>query len=134
MARSKELIPGVGCLSHSQVAAHCGLYKGLKKSEKPAVEIPAEHTEKGVGGAKNGGKHLVPTTKASCFYFAEDVRQPKKSHKSPKPPSICPSITLGTVLILLAVHFQGKRVVFLKQLESRLLLVTGSFKVNGVPL
>lgn len=61
MARSKELIPGVGCLSHSQVAAHCGLYKGLKKLEKPSLEIPAEHTDKSVGGAKNGDKHLIPS-------------------------------------------------------------------------
>ncbi|KAF5387707.1 hypothetical protein D9615_000490 [Tricholomella constricta] len=134
MARSKELVPGVGRLSRSQVAARRGLYKGLKKSDKPAVEAPAESVEKTVGGDKNGGKRLVPTTKATRYYPAEDVRQPKKSRKSPKPASLRSSITPGTVLILLAGRFRGKRVVFLKQLESGLLLVTGPYKVNGVPL
>ncbi|KAF5344122.1 hypothetical protein D9758_008848 [Tetrapyrgos nigripes] len=134
MARSKEIVPGIGRLSRSQVFAKRGLFKGPKKSDKPAVEPTPETVEKTVGGAKNGGKRLVPTSKAPRFYPAEDVRQPKKSRKSPKPTQLRSTITPGTVLILVAGRFRGKRVVFLKQLESGLLLVTGPFKVNGVPL
>ena len=134
MARSKELVSGVGRLSRSAVFARRGLYKGQKKSDKPiAAETPATK-EVTVGGDKNGSTRLVPTKKAPRFYPAEDVRQPKKSRKTPKPAKLRSSITPGTVLILLAGRFAGKRVVFLKQLASGLLLVTGPYKVNGVPL
>ncbi|KAH9943485.1 60S ribosomal protein L6 [Epithele typhae] len=134
MARSKDLVPGVGRLSRSAVFARRGLFKGQKKSVKPAVAETPATKEVTVGGEKNGSKRIVPTKKAPRFYPAEDVRQPKKSRKSPKPTKLRSSITPGTVLILLAGRFRGKRVVFLSQLASGLLLVTGPYKVNGVPL
>jgi len=74
------------------------------------------------------------STKAPRFYPAEDAPKPLAHKAVRRPTKLRSSITPGTVLILLAGRFKGKRVVFLRQQESGLLLVTGPFKVNGVPV
>ena len=60
-------------------------------------------------------------------HFVRKCKAPKKTH-------ISSEFTPGQIVILLSGRFRGRRVVFLKKLESGLLLVTGPYKYNGVPL
>ncbi|MED6133593.1 60S ribosomal protein L6B [Stylosanthes scabra] len=122
VSRNPELIRGIGKYSRSQMYHKRGLW---------AIK------------AKNGGvlprhdpkpKPQAPAQKSPKFYPADDVKKPLVNKHKAKPTKLRASITPGTVLILLAGRFKGKRVVFLKQLPSGLLLVTGPFKINGVPL
>merc|ERR1712225_119691 len=87
---------------------------------------------------KEGKAAVSAPKKAPRYYPAEDQdvkgKLQSNHHNTRKQTKLRGSITPGTVVILLAGHFKGKRVVFLKQLDSGLLLVTGPYKVNGVPL
>ncbi|KAI7498683.1 60S ribosomal protein L6 [Hortaea werneckii] len=76
----------------------------------------------------------APSQQASKYYPAEDDAQPKKVRKTLRPYKPRSSLKPGAVLILLAGRFRGKRVVLLKVLDQGALLVTGPFKINGVPL
>ncbi|XP_057547292.1 60S ribosomal protein L6-like [Amaranthus tricolor] len=121
-SRNPDLVRGIGKYSRSKMYHKRGLW---------AIK------------AKNGGVFPthppkaaadVPVEKPAKFYPADDVKKPLINKRKPKPTKLRASITPGTVLILLAGRFMGKRVVFLKQLSSGLLLITGPFKINGVPL
>jgi large subunit ribosomal protein L6e len=82
-----------------------------------------------------GPKKAAAPVAAGKYYPADDVKTPLPSRVSKKnAPKVRASIAPGTVLILLAGRFRGKRVVALKVLESGLVLVSGPYKINGVPL
>ncbi|KAG8931335.1 hypothetical protein FRC02_002842 [Tulasnella sp. 418] len=108
--------------------------RGIKASAKPSAAPSEPHKEVKVGGAKNGSTRLVPTTKAPRYYPAEDTPAPKPRKTGKTVQALRPTLSPGTVVILLAGRFRGKRAVFLKQLDSGLLLITGPYKINGVPL
>lgn len=89
----------------------------------------------GIAGPKKVVKAAPSSGKSPRFYPADDVKTPKHSRKNKNnAPEVRDSISPGTVLILLAGRFRGKRVVTLKVLDSGLLLVSGPFKINGVPI
>lgn len=92
-----------------------------------ASSVNTNQIEKPIGGTKNGGKRIL--TK-----IVPPKQKSSKTTTSAKQAKLRSSVVPGSVLIVLAGRFRGKRVVFLKQLSSGLLLVTGPYKINGVPL
>jgi len=90
----------------------------------------------------SGEKAAAPKTgqvgRAQRFYPVDQERRRFKTTGAGKKyqgaKKLKEGIVPGSVLILVAGRHRGKRVVFMKQLESGLLLVTGPFKINGVPL
>lgn len=77
---------------------------------------------------------MAPKAAAKAKKYTRKVAK-KVSRKSEKFTTLRKSITPGTIVILLAGRFRGKRVVVLKQLPNNgPLVVSGPFKFNGVPL
>jgi large subunit ribosomal protein L6e len=130
-SRNPDIIPGLGAYGRSAAYKRSGRW-ALKNKATAAAEAPAAKSEKKVKKFGKGERTIEPKHARVHELNADRPRLAGKA--APRPTKLRASITPGTVLILLAGRFRGKRVVFLKQLESGLLLVTGPYKINGVPL
>lgn len=135
--RNYDLGCGVYRFSRTRMYHKKALYKfiGKKtaKSEKPKKQLTVI---KEIRGEKNGGKRTVYLKKRTKSYpTANRIRRhAMKKCFSQHKRNIRPSLKPGAVLILLAGCHKGRRVVLLKTLPTGLLLVTGPFTVNSVPL
>ena len=108
----------LGLKSRSKQYRSRQLHVLLKKEKKaPAAKKPRE---------KRKQPKYVPV-----YRVPRRAPSNRTKHRAPK---VRASLKPGAVVILLAGKYQGRRVVLLDVLPSGLLLVSGPYRINGVPL
>ena len=110
--QNQILARGINSISSNKLSKMNGRYRFQGKKEEKKVE-KAKMTIK---------RKWYPVDKVS-----KPLSSSKTARNCRKTAKLRSSIVPGSVLILLSGRFRGKRVVFLKQLSSGTLLVTGKY-------
>merc|ERR1712102_187416 len=119
MARNSVTAGGVMKHSRSKMYSRRAQHKRTKTVTKAEKKAAGAVSEKQIGGAKSGGSRKVVAVRQPKYYPTLSIRRKVQGHgQKPFSQHTRSRITPGTVLIMLAGAFRGKRVVFLKQLAS----------------
>jgi large subunit ribosomal protein L6e len=133
-SQNYKLKCGVMRFSRAEMFKKNAVHKWVnKKPVAKEVVKKAMFVEKPIGGAKNGGTRMVRVKRLPNAYPVH-AKQVIRKKKALKPTKLRASITPGTVGIILLGPQKAKRVVFLKQLDSGLLLLSGPMSLNGCPV
>jgi len=136
----KLLARGLPARTRTQNYHRKGLWAMKQRGPVPGVEKkrrragrPRTVTEKPFG--TKGEKRTIIRPRAPTVYHPDPIKHKAHYRRTRgNPPKIRHSLTPGTVCIVLSGRCRGRRVVILQVLKSGLLLVTGPYKANGVPL
>merc|ERR1712146_137925 len=110
-----ELAPGVRSRGRRYAAKAASAH-----IKKHGLGKKAKEVKKAVGETKKFGKgeRVVVSHKGQRFYPTESSTEVVRRHYKLRAQPLRASLEPGTVCILLTGRYRGKRVVFLKQLES----------------
>jgi len=136
----KLLARGLPARTRTQNYHRKGLWAMKQRGPVPGVEKkrrrpgrPRTVKEKPFGTKGETRKVIRP--RAPRVYHPDPIKHKAHYRKSKgTPPKIRKSLTPGSICIVLSGRCRGRRVVILQVLKSGLLLVTGPYKANGVPL
>lgn len=134
MAKGSKSVRGTRVTRNPEIIRGVRKYGSTRSASKRAEY---KHSKKGLGKSTPHKAPIRADKTEGRFYASDDVKVPLRSSKSGRSTTtkLRKSIRPGTIVIVLAGRFRGKRVIVLKQLKkSGLLLVTGPYKINGVPL
>lgn len=135
-SRNPKLTSTVSRYSRTAMKRRRGTFHRIK-AHKPQVKVAEKKKRFVIKKLNTQGEpqeRKVYLKKSHRWYPTQDAPRKKKSTRRQNPTRLRGSITRGTILILLGGKHKGKRVVFLKQLPSGLVLVTGPYSVNGIAL
>jgi len=129
------LAPGIRRFGRNHWKRLTGRHHKFTKALKAGVK-PKKRTYPGAGVSQpfNKKETRVVHHKTARVYPAESRPKKLPTAHALRPAKVRASLRPGVVAILLAGRYKGQRVVVLKALTSGLLLVTGPYKINGIPL
>lgn len=132
-----EIAPGIrryGKVQWRRMTGRHAKWVRLAKNGKPVKKTIQKKAPKTVTFNEKKKETRAIQAKGPRTYPAQVAPRRLPTARALRPAKIRSSIQPGVVAILLAGRYKGQRCIVLKALPSGLLLVTGPYKINGIPV